>query len=284
MQEKMNKKAKLLANNKKRGHGIPTSVWSKKMICNCGSSFNRRIYHKNKTKEDTYCYKCYKQKNEGSMSVRKKRGLDTTNLCDIPVIQESKLIVMANVLFNIIWQSKEEILNIANNIIDEVITEKNNDDLVFEEINKYKNKITNYRKKKEKLLDMYLNEYIDKNIYKKKQEELSGDILKFEEVLSEIQRKSNISSNTVSDRILFLKSELRNNLYNKDQFVSEEIIDSFVKSIIVKKELYEWNLNYLGDIIDMKILKKTKSKEDNLSAEFDNSLSIYDNGTSSHQS
>ena len=104
------------------GHGIPRSVWTKKLVCDCGSSFNKNIYHKNSGGESTkYCYQCYRQKNEGSLKTRLKRGLSTEGACDTAFVQEWKLELMANVVFNFIWGDKERIVDISYKLIDETI-------------------------------------------------------------------------------------------------------------------------------------------------------------------
>lgn len=42
----------------RQGKGVPKNMWSKKLLCECGSTFNRRTYHKNKC-GTTYCYDCF---------------------------------------------------------------------------------------------------------------------------------------------------------------------------------------------------------------------------------
>ena len=63
---------------KRKSVGVPRTIWSKKLLCQCGSTFNRNVYHKNKD-ETTYCYVCYRKKNQGSIQVRKKKGLDISD-------------------------------------------------------------------------------------------------------------------------------------------------------------------------------------------------------------
>lgn len=35
---------------RKQALGVPKNIWSKKLVCECGSNFNRKIYHKIKMK------------------------------------------------------------------------------------------------------------------------------------------------------------------------------------------------------------------------------------------
>ena len=38
---------------RKQALGVPKNIWSKKLVCECGPNFNRKIYHKNKN-DTTY--------------------------------------------------------------------------------------------------------------------------------------------------------------------------------------------------------------------------------------
>ena len=58
----------------KVGGGVPKSIWSEKLICKCGSSFNKRNYHYNSTSGMSYCYQCYRQKNFGSSAAPPRKA------------------------------------------------------------------------------------------------------------------------------------------------------------------------------------------------------------------
>ena len=73
-------------------------------------------YHKQSDGSTSYCYQCYKQKRLGSTKTRIKKGLDTSDSCDIPVVQEWKLILMSNIIFNTI-PGKPAPQPISNNVL-----------------------------------------------------------------------------------------------------------------------------------------------------------------------
>ena len=50
------------AENKLNGKRPATSIWGKILVCKCGSSYNKRVYHKNSDGSKSYCYQCYEQK------------------------------------------------------------------------------------------------------------------------------------------------------------------------------------------------------------------------------
>ena len=61
VQEIMDSHSKPIKLGRRQALGTPKNIWSKKLICECGSTFNRKIYHKNKN-STTYCYVCYNKK------------------------------------------------------------------------------------------------------------------------------------------------------------------------------------------------------------------------------
>lgn len=253
VQEIMNSRSKTITEKKKIGHGIPKNIWTKKLECECGSSFNKRVYHKKEGTNTTYCYQCYKQKNKGSKKTRLKKGLDIEDACDIPMVQEWKLFVMANVIFNTIWGDKEKIIDIANQLIDETIKDNDYDNEIDIDINSNKNKIITYNKKLDKLLEMYLNEMLSKDEYIKKKSEFEQCINELNKNIENMEQKRGIPKATLEDKIKLLKKSIEDNLNYNEEYVSDEVIDSFVEKVIVQKDKYVWKLNYLNDIIDMDI-------------------------------
>ncbi len=245
----------------KIGSGIPKSVWSKKLLCECGSSFNRRTYHKKDDGSMTFAYHCYKQKNMGSLRSRLKKGLSIDGACDTPMVQEWKLYLMANVIFNLIWNDKEQIISIANKLIDETIIEEDYSNELDEKITENNKKMEFYKNKHSKLLELYLNEMINKDIYIKKKEELDISISRINKENSELISKRGIPKNILKDKIENLKQCIIDNLNYHENNVSDDIIDNFVENVIVHKDKFEWKLAYLNDTIDMNINGRQKSSK-----------------------
>ncbi len=189
----------------KIGNGIPKSVWSKKLLCECGSSFNRRTYHKKDDGSISFAYHCYKQKNMGSLRSRQKKGLNTDGVCDTPMVQEWKLYLMANVIFNLIWDDKEQIISIANKLIDETIIEEDYSNEINEKIFNNNKKIEFYKNKHSKLLELYLSEMINKDIYIRKKKELDISISRITKENCELISKKGIPKNILKDIIENLK-------------------------------------------------------------------------------
>ena len=156
VQKMLDEKSTKIYMNKMKRIGVPKSIWTKKLKCQCGSSFHRRIYHKN-AYETTYGYVCYRRKQYGGYEIRKKRGLDISDACNIKMIAEWKLEIMYSVLIKYILENKKEIVG----AITEKIATSNND-----------KKIMNYKNFINKIMSLsfdldkeyFLNNFINKII------------------------------------------------------------------------------------------------------------------------
>lgn len=252
---------------KKLGHGAAKNLWSKKLVCTCSNSFNRTVYHKDKKGNNkTYCYQCYNQKNNGSLNARKKRGLCIEGACDIPLVQEWKLYLIANVIFDSIWKDKDKIIVIANKLIEDTLK----DNIYLEEIDldikTNMKKIDGLNKKSEKLLELYLNELIKKDEYILKKKEIESSIEVFKKKNIELELQKGYSKETVESKVKSIKESLYVMLKKDYNTISDELIDSLVEKIIVTKEGFKWKLAFLCDIINVCVKGRKNSSQVNLYA------------------
>ena len=243
VQEKLKENAKLIASsNTSRGIGNrgKESIWGKKLVCKCGSSFNRKIYHKHKD-GNTWCYQCYKQIQTGTIQTRLNKGLSIEGICDSKMIPEWKLNMMSQRIFDTIWKDKDVILEITNNYLDNAI-KKINDEDDPNELDLLRKRKDNINGKLNRLLDSYLNEIISKDDFVEKRKELEKEIKDVNELITELEKKP-VAKNTLIDKLNSLKKNIEVNLnFDKDR-ISDELIDALVKKIIVFNNRFEWKLN-----------------------------------------
>lgn len=97
----LNKRAKMVVNQGERTYGKRASqdVWLRKLRCKCGSTFRKNKWRTNKRGDTVYGYQCYNQVNNGSKTFREKNGLDVDGYCDIRMIGDWKLDLMAKMIF-----------------------------------------------------------------------------------------------------------------------------------------------------------------------------------------
>ena len=161
---------------------------------------------------------------------------------------------MANIIFDTIWNDKERIIEMANELIDNTIKDDNLVDEFNDELKYNESKILSYQKKLEKLVDMYLNDMIDKDNYFSKKEDFEECIKIYTEKNEEIKSKSVIPKDLLKTKLHNLKQNIIDNLNYNSNYVSEEVVDMFVKRITVKEDKFDWKLNYLDEILEDDIL------------------------------
>lgn len=144
----------------------------------------------------------------------------------------------------------DRIIEMANQLIDETIKDDNLENEVNEEINYNNEKIATYQKKLAKLVDMYLNDMIDKDNYLVKKEEFELSIHNYEQKNKEINSQSIMPKELLKTKLQNLKQNIIDNLNYNANYVSEEVIDMFVKNIIVREDKFDWKLNYLNDLLE----------------------------------
>ena len=249
----------------KKGHGCasPKSVWTRKLICECGSTFNKSTSYKNEEREVwSYYFQCYGQKNNGSLNYRIKKGLDTTNACCTPIIAEWKLKLIANKIFDIIWNNKSKIIKIANDIIEQTIQNSSLNQFMDDEIKEYENRINSNVNKLDRIVDMFVNELIDKESFIKKKTDIEKNNNYLREKIEKINQQRGMPKEELEDKLSILKKNIINNLeYDRSDEISDDLIETFIEKIEVKKDKMKWKLNYLKDIYDLDVLKSTSDTE-----------------------
>ena len=154
-----------LVKSKQKRIGVTptTDVWANKLRCACGSRFKRYKWRQDKNGQKHYGYSCYSRINNGIAEKRRQLDLDTEGFCDMPTVNETKLDVMAAVLFdNIIVDIApviEEAANILNQTLKEMKTENKRDH------SGYQQRIEKAEKKLDSLLSLRADGEISKEEY-----------------------------------------------------------------------------------------------------------------------
>ena len=154
-----------LVKSKQRRIGVTPAadVWANKLRCACGSKFKRYKWRQDKDGHKHYGYSCYSRINNGSAEKRRELGLDAEGFCDMPTVNETKLEVMAAVLFDNIIADKaavfEEAIDILNQTLKEMRAEQKRD------LSGIRQRIEKVEKKLDSLLSMRADGEIGKEEY-----------------------------------------------------------------------------------------------------------------------
>jgi len=116
--------------------------------------------------------------NNGSKAFREKNGLDTEGYCDIRMVGDWKLDLMAKVILESIWtKRKEAVIEAYKMIADCYVTEEKQKE---KELSELKNRLSKINHKIDNLIDMRAEGEISKEEYGIKRKELDKQKLSIE--------------------------------------------------------------------------------------------------------
>ncbi|MBR6967011.1 MAG: hypothetical protein IKH78_00630 [Ruminococcus sp.] len=84
-------------------------MWTNKLICSCGSGFRHDLWGKNKAGVPSWGYRCYNKLNHGSAKVRREAGLDTTDFCEMKMLPQWRLDLIAEHIFEDTFVNKRAV-------------------------------------------------------------------------------------------------------------------------------------------------------------------------------
>ena len=231
-------------NRGKRGKKPPDSVWCRKLVCECGHQFNRKVWHINKNGYKQFCYQCYSSIRTGTIKTRLNKGLSIEGVCDIPMVQDWKLELMAKLIFDNLWQNKSVVLDIANKLLESSLRETPKKS--FEsEVQQQKQILDKNRMKLDNLIDLRLSGDISKEEYQKKRKEIDEKIKATQKNIEMYTNASDDTDDDVDKKVAALKCALEQD-FNFDTYeIPDSIIDAFIDKITVYKDKYVWKLSIL---------------------------------------
>jgi len=252
VQEMLDGKSMSVQNKGRRGKKPAKDVWCKKMICECGHTYNRVVWHYGDNGPQ-YAYQCYNQIRTGTVKVREKKGLSTEGVCVTKMVPRWKLEAMADVIFQKFWNDREGVLAIANEMLDSCYVDEQEKEKA-EQIHELERKMELWNKKYDNLLDMRMSGEIEKDRYDEKRQQLQKEKEKLREelVLLKDEEIDNIED-IYKDKLEVLKYGLEQEFNFSTKHIPEEIIDSFVKEIKVCKDCFIWKLNFFPDDYEVNV-------------------------------
>ena len=136
VQQIMDSHSKPIKVGRRQANGVAKNIWSKKLICECGSNFNRKVYHRNKN-STTFCYVCYNRKTHP----KNRYENSDYKLCVVKEVQEWKLQYMAEAIFRNLTQDINNRKELYDRLMKGIDIEENivnrNNFYILENINPY---------------------------------------------------------------------------------------------------------------------------------------------------
>ena len=229
-------------------NGNPIYYWSKKIICSCGSRFNRMVKKEKKTGNKRYFYVCYSQKSYGYYNYRIKHNLSVENVCKIKPIPEWKLNLIAIEMIKLINKKKEKIEELYIKFIKELKNDKNYKKSILLKVTTINKLLVDENNRLDNLTIEYLDNKVLLKDYNKKRIEYQNRIKELETMKNnlkvEITNKHNIDKNKIYRTKKYFEScieELNEN--NIEEFVLRNI-----DKIRVNNNIFECYLSHFSDL------------------------------------
>lgn len=253
VQEIMESRRKALSNNiagKRKEKGVKPSgnVWTQLLVCECGHKFNRKVWQRTESGIQ-YGYQCYSSIRTGTVTSRAKKGLSTEGICRSPMIAEWKLQMMVKHIFNEYITNTEQVLSLAQSMLDKHIDDEepeNDVDEIIEQKNEEREKLT---KRLNNLVEMRADGEITRDVFKAKREEIEGRLSEIQSEINELQPQEDIQEDVAhDDKIKILKYCLEKSVIpNDNEDLSEEIIKAFIVKVVVHEDGFDWYLRFSPD-------------------------------------
>ena len=258
VQKILRSKSVSVENKGARGRHMSSDVWCKKLKCSCGATFNRRTWRRINGIPQ-YAYQCYHQIQTGTVSTRLNKGLSIEGICDVPMIPRWKLDAMADVIFQKFWNHRDEILCLANEMLDKHYKDDKGQDF-SDEIMDIQNKLNKLERRFDNLVDMRMEGEIDKAKFNEKKEDIERERERLNNKLLSYHIEEDLSEEELNDKLTILKYGLDQDFNFSTHNIPEEVIDAFVDQVIVHKDCFIWKLKLSGDAVKLKVNgRKNKS-------------------------
>ncbi|MBO5609134.1 MAG: recombinase family protein [Eubacterium sp.] len=217
-------------------HRERTNIWSKKLMCGCGSNVRMDTYPliNKETKEKYYMssFRCYRQINFGSYNVRKKKGLDVSDSCGIKSAVEWKLDLATDKVLKHVFNDTKNLFDTTYNIIEENFS--NDNDTIIQKRKIYEQKMLKLSSKKDRILEMRADGELSKDEFSRMKSKVEDEIRDTNAVLEslnidETQFDRNEALEQLKERVA-IYTDICNHQNDKD--IRNRIIDEFVYRII----------------------------------------------------
>ena len=230
--------------------GVAKFVWSKKMICECGSTFNRRKNHESK-KGQSYAYGCYNRR----MHPKTREYEYGYKFCEVKEVPEWKLEKMANFIFRALTEDEQNKAELERILLNGMIIDTKAADEINKEIKRYNKLISDENIKLDRALNSYLENVVNATDYEDFHKRTSDRIelyrLEIKDLEKELER---IEPPEV--KMEKAKQSVRRLLDFNYNGIDDKLIEEVVEKIIVHKDWFEWKLTFLNEPIKLEIRGK----------------------------
>ena len=216
-------------------------VWLRKLRCSCGSTFRKNKWRTNQRGDSAYGYQCYNQVNNGSKSFREKNGLDTEGYCDIKMICDWRMDLMAKVIFETLWRDKKAAVMEAYSLLRECYQADSSSNRAA--ISALQGKIARATAKIENLISMRAEGEISKEEFQSQRKKAEDDLTALKSEMEKLDASGDDKAASLD--MSAIQKALDEILDFSGPKIDEHIIDKFVCRVTpIENGRFRWDLNF----------------------------------------
>lgn len=216
--------------------------WVRVLVCECGRTYHKYRWRVNKSGEECCGYQCWNQVNNRKKSFRVKNGLDAEGYCDVPSICEWKLDFMLKHILQKIWENPKQTITALTETIKESYVEGQESNT---EQGCLKRELERLKCRKERLLDMRLDNQIEENAFEEKRKKIQERTTEIEKKLrGRAKQEVMESTEDISSVIQKVKDMLENACDLEQKKIDGNLIEALVERVTPTEEgVFKWYLN-----------------------------------------
>lgn len=241
-------------NKKVRGKPTAKDKWVKHLFCECGSTYKRYKWRTNKAGEGCYGYQCRNQINNRKKSFHIKNGHDGAGYCDVPSICEWKLDFMAKSILSRLWKNQQYQIESLVQTVEKNYTEEKEVDSNQYEIARLNREKERLSKRKENLMDMVLDNLVDKDEYQRRYSAISKRMEEIEQNLTVLQEdKEEKPPVDVGKALEKIKEFLDKTCDLEQKQISEELVNALINRVTpTEAGVFKWYIQSESYDLEMK--------------------------------
>ena len=167
------------------GKKPPLDIWCKLLVCSCGGTFNRTVWHTVSTGAQ-YGYACYSQIRNGTIRTRLNKGLPIEGYCTSQMIPGWKLQMMAKHLFQQFLKDTDRILQLAKEMLAKHIRDQDIPEDNTALLEKKQAELSKLEKRLNNLISMRADGEIDKAQFLRMKSEINDRMHTLQEQITKL--------------------------------------------------------------------------------------------------
>ncbi|MBR6669821.1 MAG: hypothetical protein IKL31_03625, partial [Ruminococcus sp.] len=203
-------------------------------------------WHQNKYKDVTYGYSCYNRIRHGDAKKREQLGLDTDGFCDMKMICEWKLDLMAQTIFDNVWIERQamagQVLELVRRHYTESIKEKGFVTLQYIQAQREK-----LETKKKNILNMRAENEINAAEYAELKKDMDAESARLDEQEKNLTEQQEIT-NDFSANLERIEKALQGLCRGSDKTLNQAFMGRMIESVVPESNSkFIWNIRTGAD-------------------------------------